>query len=325
MVYNNIGVERGGKMKKYVYGIDVGGTNVKFGLFQTDNMTLLEKFERKTPTLNQRESVFKLIYDTILSTNKQYGFELSDLEGIGLAVPCPVRNGYVSACANVGWNDINIKNIMESMFHNELRILVSNDANLAAYGENESLDSPYKNAVLITLGTGVGGGIILNGEILEGSTGMGGEIGHTHVYDGPIETCGCGKKGCLEQMCASKGMLNYAKELSHSMETSIQIEDMNIKDIFDAAKQGDQLGLKVVERAAEYLGRSASIVALTIDPDVFIIGGGISKAGQFFIDLVKKAYEKYARFSTNQIPFILAKTGNDAGIIGAAYYTIKHK
>jgi glucokinase len=310
-------------MGKIVYGIDVGGTSIKFGLFNSEGVRLITKFEKDTPKTNQQTSVLECIFNTIQETNQLYGYSELDIEGIGLAVPCPVKDGIVNSCANVKWENMNIKKELAAKFSNQVHVVVSNDANIAAYGENASLEIPFRNAIVITLGTGVGSGIILNGEILEGSTGMGGEIGHTHVYDGPIETCGCGAKGCLEQMCASKGMTNYALELSEEMSTSINLNQITIKDIFEAAKLGDKLCLKVVDRAAEYLGKAASVVALTIDPDAFIIGGGISKAGQYFLDKIKNAYQKYARFSTGNKPFLLAKTGNDAGIIGAAHYAIK--
>ena len=299
-------------MGKVAYGIDIGGTSIKFGLFNSEGVRLITKFERDTPKTNQQTTVLERVYQTIVETNKLYGYNEEDIDGIGLAVPCPVKNGVVNACANIKWKNIDIRQKLADKFDNRIHVVVSNDANIAAYGENASLEIPFHNAIVITLGTGVGSGIILNGEILEGSTGMGGEVGHMHIYDGPIETCGCGAKGCLEQMCAAKGMTSYALDLSKEMTTSINLDQVTVKDIFEAAKLGDSLCLKVVDRAADYLGKAASIIALTIDPDAFIIGGGISKAGHFFLSKIQKAYQQYARFSTGNKPFLLAKTGNDA-------------
>jgi glucokinase len=139
------------------------------------------------------------------------------------------------------------------------------------------------------------------------------------VYDGETNLCGCGSNGCLEQICGTAGILNYAKELSLTEKSIIDFKTLSVKSVFDAAKIGDALGLQVVNRVAEYMAISASILAVVLDPEVFIIGGGISRAGQFFIDLITKHYKKHARFSSYKTPFILAATGNNAGIIGAAY------
>ena len=306
-------------MGTYIYGVDVGGTNIKFGLFDFDNVSLIYQHEIKTPTDEHEKSIFKSIYDAISLINDQHKITLENVHAIGLAVPCPVKAGFIKTCANLKWNNVDIVGAMRELFPDHISIVVSNDANVAAYGENMSLTQPYKNAVFITLGTGVGGGIIIDGQILEGGSGLGGEIGHMHMFDDATDSCGCGSKGCLEQVCGTQGILNYAVELSHENQTSLNMQDLTVKSIFDAAKEGDFVSTQVVQKVSDYLAKSASILSVILDPEVFIIGGGISKAGKYLIDMIEIQFKKYARFTTHNIPFILAKTGNNAGIIGAAY------
>jgi len=312
-------------MKKYVYGVDVGGTNLKFGLFEVESMNAIDQIEIDTPKSNHEISIFQSIFDTVNSVNQKNNILIEQIIGIGLAVPCPVKNGYVLKCPNLSWRDLDIVSSMKKIFPDTVDIVVSNDANMAAYGENMILEQPYMNAVFYTLGTGVGGGIIIDGNLLEGGTGLGGEIGHMHMFDDSIIECGCGSKGCLEQICGTSGILSYALELSKTSHTSLDKNHLTVKSVFDAAKSGDDVALKVVHRVADYIAKSASILSVVLDPEVFIIGGGISKAGEFLIQLIESHYKKYARFTTANIPFILAKTGNDAGIIGAAHLTKNKK
>jgi glucokinase len=306
-------------MNEYVYGIDIGGTNIKLGLFTLPGMQIIAVKEIETPRQNQETSIFERIGSVISEMNQENEIDFKQVKGVGAAVPCPVKNGHVDKCPNLKWNKLDIIFAFNKVLPDHVRVAVSNDATLAAYGENQVLEKPFKNAVFYTLGTGVGGGIIINGEILEGATGLGGEIGHMRVFDEATETCGCGSQGCLEQICGTSGIINYAKELSLSSTSSIDFKNISVKSVFDAAKAGDKVGLQVINRVAEYIAISASIIAVILDPDVFIIGGGVSKAGSFLVDLISHHYQNHARFSSYKIPFLLATTGNDAGIIGAAY------
>ena len=309
-------------MEKYVYGVDIGGTNIKYGLFSLPKMELIQKFENSTPLSDHETSIFELVSKTIDNMNKKNNVDVSQIEGVGIAVPCPVKNGYVEKCPNLKWEKLDIYTSMNKYLPRHVKIAVSNDANIAAYGENQILDNPHKNAVFYTLGTGVGGGIIIDGEILEGRTGAGGEIGHMHVFEG-TEPCSCGLSGCLEQVCGTAAILKQARELSVKYPTQLNLDKLTVKDVFDYAKAGDVVASKVVDRIGEYMAISASILSVSLDPDIFIIGGGVSKAGDMLIDTIKKHYKKHARFSTGDVPFVLAKTGNDAGIIGAANYVNK--
>jgi glucokinase len=309
-------------MQKYVYGVDIGGTNIKFGLFSIPEMDLIQKLENSTPLTNHETSIFMLVAETIKKINRDNQIQMSQIEGVGIAVPCPVKNGYVEKCPNLKWEKLDIFSSLKNYLPGKVKIAVSNDANIAAYGENQCLEIPHKNAIFYTLGTGVGGGIIIDGDILEGRTGAGGEIGHMHVFEGD-EPCSCGLTGCLEQVCGTSAILKKARELAINCPTQLNLEKLTVKDVFDYAKVNDVVATKVVDRIGEYMAISASILSVSLDPDIFIIGGGVSKAGDILIDTIKKHYIKHARFGTKDVPFILAKTGNDAGIIGAAYYVTK--
>jgi glucokinase len=318
-MYNHIGVEE--IDMKYTFGIDVGGTNIKIGLFEVGPFRLIDKREISTPKYNHATSIFEVTKKNMTELLDLHHMTYNDIHGVGFAIPCPVKNGYVVKCPNLKWESLDVISSMRSLLEPHIKVVVSNDANIAAYGENYSLDVPLQNAIFYTLGTGVGGGIIIDGKIVEGRTGAGGEIGHMQIFEHD-EICGCGKSGCLEQICGTKAILDYAKELSNAYESSIDFKHITVKDVFDAAKKNDPVGFRVLDRVAKYIALSASILSVSLDPDIIIIGGGIAKAGQILIDQILKHYRVFARFGTVDIPFVLAKTGNDAGIIGAAKYTI---
>lgn len=306
---------------KYTFGIDIGGTNIKVGLFKITEFSLIEKTEVSTPRDNHMFSIFERTKEIMESLMNNNNISYDEIHGVGFAVPCPVKDGYVETCPNLDWENIDIIEKMKNVLPEHIKVVVSNDANIAAYGENYSLETPFQNAIFYTLGTGVGGGIIVNGQIVEGRTGSGGEVGHMPVFEG-TDVCGCGKTGCLEQVCGTKAILNYARELSKKYDSEIDFSNLTVKSIFDAAKNNDLIGQLVLNRVAKYMALSTSILAVSLDPDIIIIGGGIARAGQILIDTIKMYYQNYARFGTIDIPFVLAKTGNDAGIIGAAKYTL---
>jgi len=306
----------------YVYGIDVGGTNIKIGLFVFQVNTLVYNCEVSTPKNNQDYTIFKIISEKINQINSEMNIQYTDVLEIGIAIPCPVKNGFVYHCANLNWNQLDVVKSLSEYIPSHVKVVIANDANLAAYGENKSLDTPFSNVVFYTMGTGIGGGVIINNELIEGSLGMAGEVGHMPVSLEINETCGCGAKGCLEQVCGTKAMIDFTKkllELGHKESILSNVDRLTIKDIFDAAKVGDKIALSVVDRVSTQMAISASILAAVLDPQVFIIGGGISKAGDFLLEKIVYHYKKYARFNTGSIPFYLAQTGNHAGMIGAAH------
>lgn len=307
---------------RYTFGIDIGGTNIKIGFFEINNFKLIEKIEISTPREHQMYSIFDEINKNIENMMIKHDVSYNDIHGVGFAIPCPVKDGYVDKCPNLSWSKIDIVEKVKSFLPDHIKVVVSNDANIAAYGENYSLETPFQNAIFYTLGTGVGGGIIVNGQIVEGRTGSGGEIGHMQVFEG-TDVCGCGKTGCLEQVCGTKAILNYAIDLSHKYNSIIDFSNLTVKSVFDAAQKLDIIGQLVLNRVAKYIALSTSILAVSLDPDIIIIGGGVARAGEILIQNIKKYFKQYARFGTIDIPFVLAKTGNDAGIIGAARYTLQ--
>lgn len=308
-------------MKKYCFGIDVGGTTVKMGLFTTEG-ELLDKWEIPTRKEDGGAYILNDVAASVEAKLAEKNIAKDDVAGAGIGVPGPTLDtGYVSICVNLGWKDKNPANELSELL--SIPVKAGNDANVAALGEMwKGGGEGYLDVVLLTLGTGVGGGIIINGEIAPSHRGVGGELGHITVNPDEEATCNCGNHGCLEQYASATGVVRIAKKLlaASKEESSLRtLETVTAKDVFDAAKAGDHLAVEAVEVLGKYLGLVVANVALTVDPDVFVIGGGVSKAGQVLIDVITKYYHKFAKIiGDNKAKVVLAKLGNDAGIYGAA-------
>lgn len=313
-------------MKKYCFGIDVGGTTVKMGLFTTEG-ELLDKWEIPTRKEDGGAYILNDVAASVEAKLAEKNIAKEDVAGAGIGVPGPTLDtGYVSICVNLGWKDKNPANELSELL--SIPVKAGNDANVAALGEMwKGGGEGYLDVVLLTLGTGVGGGIIINGEIAPSHRGVGGELGHITVNPDEEATCNCGNHGCLEQYASATGVVRIAKKLlaASKEESSLRtLETVTAKDVFDAAKAGDHLAVEAVEVLGKYLGLVVSNVALTVDPDVFVIGGGVSKAGQVLIDVITKYYHKFAKIiGDNKAKVVLAKLGNDAGIYGAARMVLK--
>lgn len=313
-------------MSKVCVGIDIGGTTVKIGLFTAEG-TLTENWEIVT---RKDEGGCYILGDIVESISKKFEEEKiskQNIIGIGIGVPGPItEDGTVLKCANLGWGIFNVAEEMKKLTGIE-NIKVGNDANVAALGEMwKGGGKGYKNIVMVTLGTGVGGGVINNGEILTGSKGAAGEIGHITVNYDEEDTCGCGKKGCLEQFASATGIVKEAKRaLITSDKPSVlrNVQYLSAKAIFDAAKEGDELANDLVEQLGKNLGRALAHVACVVDPEAFVIGGGVSKAGTMLTNLIKKYYEQNVLFALQNKEFKLAELGNDAGIYGSAKMVLK--
>ncbi len=304
-------------MRNFVYGVDVGGTAIKIGLFSCA-MHHIEKIELDTPKKDHDTSIFDTIIKGIKRLNDRNGLTFNDIKGIGVAVPCPIKNGYVERCPNLSWYKIHLNENFQKWLPEGVKVKFANDANIAALGERSMLYEAYEDVVMVTLGTGVGGGVILGGQMIEGARGSGGEIGHMYVYE-TEDVCGCGSRGCLEQVAGTKGILSYTAEMiKHHPDSVLKGKSFTVKDVFDAAKDGDQAASLTFERVTDYLAKALAGIAVIIEPEIFIIGGGVSKAGDFLLNAIQEKYKKYARFDTGKIKFALAVTGNNAGIIGAA-------
>ena len=313
-------------MKKYCFGIDVGGTTVKMGLFTTEG-ELLDKWEIPTRKEDGGAYILNDVAASVEAKLAEKNIAKEDVAGAGIGVPGPTLDtGYVSICVNLGWKDKNPANELSELL--SIPVKAGNDANVAALGEMwKGGGEGYLDVVLLTLGTGVGGGIIINGEIAPSHRGVGGELGHSTVNPDEEATCNCGNHGCLEQYASATGVVRIAKKLlaASKEESSLRtLETVTAKDVFDAAKAGDHLAVEAVEVLGKYLGLVVANVALTVDPDVFVIGGGVSKAGQVLIDVITKYYHKFAKIiGDNKAKVVLAKLGNDAGIYGAARMVLK--
>lgn len=307
-------------MSKYAFGIDIGGTTVKLGLFD-DQGTLLDKWEIPTRKDNGGAYILSDVADSIHNKMKEKSIKKDQVMGAGVGAPGAVDDTgvMVNGAVNLGWGVFNLPEALESYL--EMPVAASNDANVAAFGEMwQGGGKGYQNMVAVTLGTGVGGGIILNGKILAGATGAGGEIGHMHVEDAETEECGCKNKGCLEQYTSATGIVRLAKRRleKDDMPSVLRGETITAKTVFDAVKEGDQLAIEVARQFGNYLGKGLANVAAVVNPDIFVIGGGVSRAGEILLSYVEPVYQKYAFNACRGAKFALATLGNDAGIYGAA-------
>ena len=308
-------------MEKKCIGIDVGGTTVKIGVFGIDGK-LLEKWEVPTRKEEDGKYILSDVAASVQEKLKALGIGMGEVVGAGIGVPGPVMpDGYVEVCVNLGWKDKNPHKELSQLLG--IPILSGNDANVAALGEMwQGGGKGYKDIVMVTLGTGVGGGVILNEKIVAGRHGLGGEIGHIHVRDEEKEYCNCGGQGCLEQVASATGIAREARRMmaAGTEESAMRKfgDALTAKDVLDCAKTGDALANAVMETVSRYLGLVLAQVALTVDPEAFVIGGGVSKAGPFLLEGIQKYYDKYTVISENKGIITLAKLGNDAGIYGAA-------
>ena len=308
-------------MKKYCLGVDIGGTTVKIGLF-TEDGNVQDKWEIVTRKDEGGKYILSDIAESINAKLAGEKIDIKNVVGIGLGIPGPITaDGTVLKCVNLGWGIFNVAEEVKKLTGIS-NVKVGNDANVAALGEMwQGGGKGHQNLVMITLGTGVGGGIIIDGNILTGSKGAAGEIGHITVNYDEEDTCNCGKRGCLEQFASATGIVKEAKRLLLVSDKPSKLRDLqylSAKAIFDAAKEGDELANELVDQLARYLGIAASHIAAVVDPEAFVIGGGVSKAGEILTSRIKKNYESHVMFALQNKEFKLAELGNDAGIFGCA-------
>ena len=306
-------------MSKYSFGVDVGGTTIKMGLFDLEG-NVLDKWEIKTRTENGGVNVLPDIAEAIKAKISEKSIAKEDVVGVGIGVPGPVDDkGVVYKCVNLGWGVLNINEELGRLL--DMPVKGGNDANVAALGEMwKGGGQGFESIVVVTLGTGVGGGIIMNGKILTGAKGAAGEIGHIHVDDDEKDVCGCGNTGCLEQFASATGVVRLANRAlaSTDKKTVLKVGEVSAKDVWDAVKAGDEVAIEIAEEFGQYLGKGLASVACVINPEAFVIGGGVSKAGTILLDYIRKNYTPYVFHASRDVQFTLATLGNDAGIYGAA-------
>ena len=307
-------------MKDYAFGVDIGGTTVKMGLFEVSGR-LIDKWEIPTRSEDSGKNILPDIVASISAKIEEKGISKGDIEGIGIDVPGPVLDGgIVNRCANLGWGVVNVSEEIAA-FTGIDNIKVANDANAAALGEMwKGGGGGHNNLVMITLGTGVGGGVIIDGKIVNGNFGAGGEIGHMIVNRFEQRTCGCGKKGHLEQYASATGIAAKARDMMSISDTPSElrnVKSITAKDVFDCAKAGDAAAIEIVNFVGQVLGEACAVISAVIDPEIYVIGGGVSRAGEILIDTVRKYFMDGAFHASENTEFALAKLGNDAGMYGA--------
>lgn len=307
-------------MERIALGIDLGGTTVKIGLVK-DSGQFLDTWEIPTDTSERGKNILPDIFHSAEEKLSEHRLSMDLLAGIGIGVPGAVlQTGEVNRCVNLGWNRFHLVDAMHAMF-GALPIAAANDANVAALGEAwVGSGSGYSSVVMVTLGTGVGGGIVIHGKLLDGYYGAAGEIGHILINPDEKEHCNCGKCGCLEQYCAAPGMVRTARHFleAYPEQTLLNHAELSAKSIFDAAREGDFAAGQIVQIICERLGRALSIIAAVADPEIFLIGGGVSRAGDALLVPLRAEYEKYAFHAQKETKINTALLGNRAGMLGAA-------
>ncbi|WP_105131186.1 ROK family glucokinase [Streptococcus suis] len=319
-------------MSKKIIGIDLGGTSVKLAILTTEG-EIQEKWSIKTNILDDGSHIVPDIIDSIKQRFETHGLTKDDFLGVGMGSPGVVDSeaGTVIGAYNLNWKTLQlVKDQFESALG--LPFFIDNDANVAALGEQwVGAGNNNPNVVFMTLGTGVGGGVIAAGNLIRGVKGAGGELGHITVdFEAPF-ACTCGKKGCLETVASATGIVNlsrrYADQYAGDAKLKQMIDDgqdVTAKDVFDLAKEGDDLALIVNRHFSEYLGVACANIAAVLNPAYIVLGGGVSAAGEFLLDGVRKV------FAENSFPqikestqIVLATRGNDAGVLGAASLVLK--
>jgi len=307
-------------MKKYIYGFDVGGTTVKIGLFNLGG-TLLKKWEIHTDTQDKGKRILKDIYDSISNQS----VSLDEVLGYGFGIPCQIIDNIILDGVNIDWKDYDLIGEFSKLVNNSL-VLIENDANVAALGEAwMGATKGYRNSAMITIGTGVGGGVIVNSKVVGGSAGSGGEIGHLKVVHQNGALCNCGNYGCLETIASATGIKRVFKVFLETKKYHSKFTDfkrITAKSIFDAAKTGDELCLKVVDEMASYLGYACQTLSVITNPAIIAIGGGVSNSGSFLIDKIRSEFKKNVFSTVKDTLIVHATLGNDAGIYGAASLVI---
>ena len=307
-------------------GIDLGGTTTKFAIMKPQG-EIQQRWSIQTDVLNDGNNIIPNIIDSINHHLQLYQMSAKQFQGIGIGTPGSVdyQTGMVDSAFNLNWDrPMALKEQIE--LHTNIPVQVENDANVAALGERWlGAGKNTDNVAFVTLGTGVGGGIIINGQIVHGQGGSAGEIGHMTINPQGYR-CTCGKRGCLETVASATGIVHvardYAQEYAGDSELKASLDngdDLTAKDVFDLAKQNDPLALKVTSAVCDQLGLALSIVAVTINPQYIIIGGGVSNAGDFLLQRVQESYNRYVFSSVKKTTTLtLATLGNEAGVIGAA-------
>ena len=303
---------------KYGFGVDLGGTTVKIAFFDEDG-TMLNSWEIPTVKEDSGSHILPDIANAIEQYLQKEQLSREQIIGVGIGVPGPVSSkGVVNRCINLGWGVFNIEQELSDLLH--LPVKAGNDANVAAMGEFwKGGGKGCDNMVFVTLGTGVGGGIVVDGRLLYGAHGAGAEIGHTVLNRDETEACNCGKYGCAEQYCSATGVVRLANRVLAASDAPSALRNMELtcKAVFDCSKAGDALAQQVLEQYFAYLGEFLANVCNVVDPEIVVLGGGVSKAGQVLIEGARPHFDRCVFHANSGTKFAIASLGNDAGAYGA--------
>lgn len=309
----------------YRVGIDIGGTGIKFGVLD-DNLNILAEKSIPTCTSDSFENQIGRIAEGVSATAFAAGIDVTSIHSIGIGIPgiANRRTGEIILCTNMGWSHVPFAD--EFRKHIDVPVLIENDANVAALAESiVGVSKGASSSVFITVGTGIGSGIIIGGKIWTGFHGIGGELGHV-IFDLDGVSCSCGNRGCLERYCSATALIRMAHEALSKESDSLMLKivagdvsKIEARTVIDAAKQEDPTALQVYSRYIDCLSQAVASIVNFLDPEVIVIGGGVSKAGSFLIDPIKHEFVKYVLYKDQPMPEIrLAECGPEAGIIGAA-------
>ena len=309
---------------KYIFAVDLGGTTVKMGLFN-ESGEVLEKWEIVTVKDNNGAQILPDIAESIKKKAAEKNLSKEDVLGVGIGVPGPIDSkGNIFGAPNLGWGNFNVSDTLSDL--TGYTVKTGNDANVAALGEMwMGGGKGYNSIVMVTLGTGVGGGVIVDGKIVAGAKGAGGEIGHILIDETETETCGCGKKGCLEQYGSATGVVRLANRrlAKDDKASSLRGKEIDCKAVWDAVKEGDEVAIEIADEFGKILGKGLGMIACVVNPEAFVIGGGVSKAGNIILDYIVDNFKNTTFRGCKETDFRLATLGNDAGIYGAAKLVIE--
>lgn len=311
---------------RYTVGVDLGGTAVKMALF-TLSGDMTDYWTIPTDRTNNGENILTDIARSVSVKLTLMGIDKKQVTSLGIGIPGAMKRGVVDKCINLGWGSVNVVSELSTLCG--LKVYADNDANVAALGEYKAgFNESYKSILMITLGTGVGGGLIEEGRIISGHTGYGGEIGHMRVRYDETEVCKCGKCGCLEQYASATGIrrlaLKYLSESDTKSALRLYADDITCKDVFDEAIKGDEIALKSVDTSMNILGHALANICHVFNPEAVIIGGGVAKSGDFLIEKIKPAFDKGMIYIGGQTSLAPARLGEQAGVYGAYHLATSH-
>ncbi|MGL5715331.1 MAG: ROK family protein [Paraclostridium sp.] len=309
----------------YYIGIDIGGTGIQAGVVNEEGK-IVYRNECVTDVAGGFEKVMEDINVMVRDMLKENGISIGNIKSVGCGVPSFINKKGQATCVNLGWKEVYFVDMLQSKFP-EVKVFAENDATVAALAEAKAGSMKGCDVgVMYTLGTGVGGGIIINGKVFNGAHNMGSEIGHV-IIDSNYFDCNCGNNGCLETFCSATAIIRHAKKLIQQGRASKvlelaenNVENINAKNVFDAYRENDEVAVETIDRFKSYLAKGIAGMINTLDPEVISLGGGISRSGDIILDGLEDMVRNHIPFKNEEFAkVVIATLGADAGIVGAAF------